>query len=977
MMRIRLMICLAGLAGLTAAAPAPFELQRPDFRTYDFETGEVPAEFTAGPGSRLGISREHYKSGGKSLRWDWDREGAWIQYKSPEAFRHLTGQNPDPIVYEWVTFCDLSAFAMWIFCEKPLGKQLECTVEPKSGFYVNMNFDGWAPVNFIYGRDLAVFPENADTLTVRAPKGVAKGTIYIDDFAPRRERDVRSVMATSRQPYLNNKELKSDRVLDLPRAQDAVFSVMLLNREGKRIALPEITGLAPEQERLLERLSAEFLTQYRMPPQEYRTGDGEYAKLLAYRQQFKLERSGKFVSGQIGRAMKFYEAWGELARAYHSGQLSAERREELLVLMMDMADLVIQQGHDAFYVLRTSFIGPVMLMRGELEKTGRYEPLIARLRNIIGVNDFYLEQPVGNADYYNTLLYSAYAVIFLQNGKIRQWQDLLALKHWLDATADNGEIMADGTFMHHRMIYSGYAFPAIGPICTVLHHLRGTPFFAGKMYERARTAIMAMSFYSNPYAPHMFSGRWRVCDNFSSRLNALALLAGCHEPPDAGPAARYLYYRGDTPEAEVFREAGIAPDPMNGSLALNYAVSLTHRRGQTTATVRGQRSGLFANEIYAFQGGNTMGRYLNYGQLQILGETPARSGFVMDKGWDFNHWPGTTARVLPFDALRQHFENVEALTGEYFAGATTLDGNGAWAMKLREEAPEVDDPLRVGPPRYFLGQEEYEKRCRESRYDTSFRARKSMFFFDGKIIALGSAIASSDDAPVVTTLFQNSLEKAETVSRRHDSGAALWLTSATGHTYYIPAGNREVVFESGFMKKPYHSHWFPRKPEKHREIKPNEGPMELAFINHGPNAEGAGYEYCIFLNGSDGSIPYRVLRRDRQAHIVRDTATDTTGYALFEAGPGDGLLRSADAPCIAMIREKADGNLAVSLFNPRFDDFSIADIPRQRHVKTRITLHGNWSLIDGREAVEAVGRSTFTVTNRDMLPVIFELAPGK
>jgi len=977
---------LAGLSGVLIAgleaAPAPFEIQQPNYKTYTFEDGKVPKEFTAGPGSRLSVGSEMYKGGRRALRWDWDRPGAYIQYKNPEAFRNLTGENPDPIVYDWVTFCAISTFKMWVFSDTKFGTQLNCTFLPKSNFYVNMNFEGWGSVELIYGRDLAVFPGNTDTLVIRAPKGVAKGTLWIDDFAPRIEEDVRFVPGTSRMPYVYNKKLNSEQVRYFA---DDQFKTLTAAPPQKMIKIAKPTRLTAEQSKILDRLADEFFKPFRATPRKYKLNDNQYKGLLGYRQRFKVSRVGRFVNGQINGPMQFYGAMFNIGYAYRFADMTKEQRKELQNLIFDMADLIIQQGHYHRYALRNSFIAPLLLLRKDLEATGRYDKLINRLKPLVEIPSFYVEKPLGDADFYNTALIAAYGTILLQNDKTQQWQDLEALRHWLDATSSpgGGEFWRDGTFSHHCMVYTGYGFPAITPLCSLVYHLRGTPFFSEQMYQLARRSMMGKSFYCTPFAPHMFSGRWRNCAQFGWGMAAcLDLLARCKPQIDRELAARYLhyadYYKKDTPEARAYRKAGIQPDPMNGALAKNYAMSLSHRRGNLTATVRGQRNGVFANEIYAFQAGNTMGRYLNYGQLQILDETPQKSFYDINHGWDFNFWPGTTARVIPFHALRQKFENVEALTSEYFAGATTLDGNGVWAMKLQEELPVLNDPLRIGPPLYFLGKKEYEKRCRESLYDTGFKARKSMFFFDDRIIALGSGIQSSDDAPVATTLFQNKLEKPQNIKKKFKAGKAVWFMSVAGHGYYVAPGNAEVVLERVRMVKPYLSHWQVRFPDLHNRIETNTGDMELAYIKHGPHQKNGGYEYCIFLKTNAGKLekqvrklPYQVLRRDNGAHIVRNLADGAVGYAMFESGNGVDLLKHVDSPCLVMVKPKADGRLLVSVFNPRYDDPD--GRPLQKNVPTKLTFNGAWKLAKENKQVKSGGSSEFTVTNCDMMPTEFEL----
>lgn len=109
------------LSATACAVPAPYEIQKPDFTTFHFEDKAIPPEFSAGKNSRLSLSHDYFKEGHQALRWDWESEDAELRFHCPVAFRHLTGERPDPIVYDWVTFCDLSAFSCWIFSPKPLG----------------------------------------------------------------------------------------------------------------------------------------------------------------------------------------------------------------------------------------------------------------------------------------------------------------------------------------------------------------------------------------------------------------------------------------------------------------------------------------------------------------------------------------------------------------------------------------------------------------------------------------------------------------------------------------------------------------------------------------------------------------------------------------------------------------------------------------------------------------------------------------
>ena len=191
--------------------PAPFEIQVPDFKTYTFTNG-VPADFTACSGSTLTVDRNRFQSDGASLRWEWSGKDACITYKNPQAFKHLTGQNPDSIVYDWITCTTLSAISMWIYNEKPCDKKLRFEIghgnKVDCHFYVILNFKGWLHFKALYGRDINGFPDqkSADTLRIIAPEGMPQGALNIDSFCPRTEQDVRFVKSSPAAPWVFRKQ---------------------------------------------------------------------------------------------------------------------------------------------------------------------------------------------------------------------------------------------------------------------------------------------------------------------------------------------------------------------------------------------------------------------------------------------------------------------------------------------------------------------------------------------------------------------------------------------------------------------------------------------------------------------------------------------------------------------------------------------------------------------------------------------------
>ena len=993
------------------SAPAPFEVRQPNYKTYSFEN-KVPAEFKAGPGSKLSISNKYYKGKGKgSLRWDWNQEGAYITFTDPKAFKSLTGQDPDPIVYEWITYCYLSTLSIWIFSETDIQNRLWLEIgdgkKVDSRFYYNLNYSGWKELKALYGRDLKGFPnqKTADTLTIHAPEGIKKGTLYIDLLSTRTEQDVRFVKTTDQMPYVRHEKYTSTDILQKKPA--------IAKKESFTIEPPK--KLSAQQKELLKQLERKFLEDFKSRPKATGITIAEAEKIFKVREKYSIKRNGKFVSGEIGLPRTFYRDMNAVANTYHQAKNNPQVQKKLLDLYMDMCDLVIQHGHGAWYGLRTSFISPLLSMKDELIKSGRYSAIIDKLKGISGVEDFYFKKPWGNADDYNTEMRGRVASMLMQQDDCQKWADLEAFKRWLDYTCDNGEIKPDGTFFHHNMIYSGYNIPAIKPLCQIIGIFHGTPFFSEKMFKAVRQSLIIMSYYSNESMPHMFSGRWRVCGEFDWALaQHFKTMAECGNPetgqtPDHETASLYLYYADrfnkSNKKTDEYKKFGIKPANFDGHLSLNYAISSIHRRDDWMAVMRGMRKGIESNEAYAVQRGNTMGRYINYGQIQIFAHDNVLddgfpAGRYMTHGWDYNFWPGTTSRVIPHTALRQHFKNVEMTTTEYFAGGTSLDGNGIFGMKLQEELPQTTDPLRLGPPLYWLGEKEYKKRCKDSMYDTSFRARKSMFFFENRIIALGSGITSKDqEHHAVTTLFQNAIQpqnkeyyidsketrKVFPFEKTYDS--TCWMINLAGIGYYIPKGNGPLKISRRLEKKPYHLNWFPEHPQKHNKIEPNEGEIELAYFDHGKAPQNETYEYCILIKANKTMMQdfaekmsrpktalYKVLAKDNKLHAVYDVPSATTGYVAFKAGNINlrGILKSVDKPCMVMIKEL--GNIIrISLYNPEFDEYERLGSPVQNDAPVRLELTGNWKLTTANKLVSAKNESTFIVRDENAVPVVFEL----
>ena len=990
----------------------------PDFKTYTFTNG-LPADFSAGPGSTLKVDRSRFQSGGASLRWEWTGKNASITYNNPAAFKQLTGQNPDPIVYDWVTCTTLSAISMWIYNEKPCDKKLRFEIghgdKVDCRFYIILNFKGWLNFKALYGRDIEGFPDQklADTLRIIAPAGIPQGVLNIDSFCPRTEQDVRFVKSSPAAPWVFRRPTQT--VSQFSGLKNSAFDQSKTDfAANENIPLP--TKITPQTLADMRRMQKEKLAKYREQPFSSRQALGRVDSVRRAYKKHNIVHSGKSISGSIGNAKVFWAEALTAARVYKALPADSTAKPEMLRIFLDYAALYAQHGKSSGYSMRDTFAAPMLLMKSELKSAAIYEPLYRHLRGLCGVAEFYDHHTEANADIYNTQLAARLFLIFVQDWEADVYRDLKALQGWLTQTAQYGEIRPDGSFFHHNQTYSGYNLPAIGPLVEVNAMLHGTEFASPLSLKYARRIAYALHFYSNFVdIPHTLSGRWRSSGRLDrNNCRIFRLLAECGDQngnvPDRKMAAIYLYYadfyKVNDSYTEQYRRLGIKPAAPSGHLSLNYTVAAIHRRADWMVFFRGQRAAINCGETYAVSAANTMGRYLNFGHMCIIssGNPPNAvdsgwplNGRDIDFGWNFNFWPGTTARRIPLNALRAHFQVEEWVTSEPFAAGTSLDGNGIFGMKLREDIPGMLDPKRIGPVRYWLGDKEYFRRIKDMMIDTSFRAHKSVFCFNDRILCLGSGISSTDTVHnVCTTLFQYPLQNIVEVEQPRNTdktGDASWLVDCKDLGYYLAAGNGDLTADCKMRHLPYHNYWAPKNPANHNNIIANEGITQLAILNHGKAPQNAGYEYCIVMKANrermqrfteamrnQDTAYYHILRKDNAAHIVYDVPSATVGYVMFEAGraglqaeqPG-AQLQAVSRPSLVMLKNSGN-RLRISVCDPDIGKLS-QDIAPQ--VKVKLTLAGHWRKTPRTPqavSVRPAGENTeVTVTDRDAIPVVFEL----
>ncbi|MBE1444108.1 chondroitinase family polysaccharide lyase [Paenibacillus sp. OAS669] len=913
---------------------------------YSFEDG-VPGSFIPDGQSRLAISNRRYKDGAHSLQWDYSGQ-AVLKIRGPIGYRPFQEGSRSQA---------RASFAVWIYNPRPIQDKLTFQFGRKDGEQVDCEFDfrlnflGWRTAWVAYERDMQGTPHpEMDCLIIRGPKSAGAGTLYMDQMLLCTPIDPRFHTRDVQVPFVN---LRADT------AANAHWLGLYAFKELEwRLPVPEeITPAQLDSHRRMEdRFEAYFLKKRPVTAEDMQRIEGKFAS-------YDISFSADGISGRPVE-LPFFDHFPEpekdrLKRLANSVQLQeytrlmmdiavcyrstdhGEWKQRLKEMFMDLTDYLEDQGwaygssqgtvHHFGYNFRY-FYPAAFLMRRVLREEERLDRTQRTMYWFSGAGRIHtpLEEVEGNVDIFNTTLHGMLASLLIMDDTPFKVRELTAFKLWLSqsllpARGLRAAYKIDGSAYHHVNHYPAYAVGGFLGVTPVMYFTSGTEYrVTPEAHETVRKALLAMRLYSNKYewlislsARHP-TGKWAL-ELEPFEYMALAGTPDGTEEIDEEAAAAYLrLLKPGQPTAtgERLKAMGLTPEPdPNGHWTMNYAALSIHRRGSWLAGVRGHSRYLWANETYV--SANLYGRYISHGHLQIMSHgdpiNHEDSGYHHD-GWDWNRWPGTTTIYKPIAELRSDVRNVDTFSGfeemlisdETYAGGLHLEGrNGMFAMKLHEHP----------------------------KYEGSHRARKSFFFFDNRIICLGSDIKNENDVhPTGTTLFQNHLAdpnealwlNADKAVDRFPYGRELeldnpaWMLDNKGNGYYLPAGQTLAV-----SKSLQHS--------KHQATDADtEGRFAAAWLHHGMAPKGAGYEYAMLVQTDREGIKrfydamlvpdqaaYTVLRKDRSVHTVYDRESRTTAYAWFEANESAniGPVSAVDTPCMVMVREDGD-RLIVSAVDP-------------------------------------------------------------
>jgi chondroitin-sulfate-ABC endolyase/exolyase len=892
-------------------------------------------QWTLSKGQKLSISDGHYKHGEKSLKWNWSNTGS-ITLNSPIGFQPFNPESEDK---------SIPSFAVWVYNETPVDDYASFVfgtdATDNCSFRFKLNFKGWRAAWVAFERDMEGTPVTTmNRLRIESPKSVTSGQLFIDHMFLCINIDSRHHTPDRQVPFVNKgtqshwliQEETSHMQPDIPapavlsKEQQAAFKVIEQRFEEDILRRQNVSESVVED--LKKQVGRYQITRSKGQITGLPIWFGRNAELYIPLADHNI---AKLYQQNQQDVRSYFDLMLKVATAHANCDIPVFK-QDLRQLYMDMYDHMLDQGfafgsglgtiHHYGYNWR-SYYGALFIMRDVLREEGQLQPAIDGMQWFAAIGETFKAPDINGMDMdaFNTQVMGRLASVLIMEDTPQKAQYLSCFARWIDngllpAPGLNDAFKIDGSAYHHANHYPAYATGGLNGAVRMVYFMSGTPFQVSQLgHETIKKALLTMRFYCNlTQWPVSMSGRHPEGDG-ALQADHFAILAKAGSPNGAASvdeelASAYLrLVNGKKKDRfkEEFLAKGFQPEVTpTGHITMPYASSSIHRRDEWSASVRGHSRYLWAAEHYI--GANLYGRYLAHGQLQIMGGghpiDNKGSGFVQN-GWDWNRFPGTTVINLPLDDLRANILNVDQFSGyeemlfsdEAFAGGVHANHqNGVYAFILHEH----------------------------DKYQGSLRALKSYFFFDDKIVCLGSGIENTNSLyPTETILFQNHIGKgdAEVLIDGQAFGTGekeqtikdsqMWLIDNKGNGYFLPDG--EVYFRQGKQQSRDES-----------SEKPTEGVFATAVVKHGTAPKNAAYHYCVIpeadvqrMQTITNKPEYEVLEQSSRCHIVFNAASNQTGYVFYEATQNNpfGVILSANLPCIAMTKTTEE-KLELSITNP-------------------------------------------------------------
>jgi chondroitin-sulfate-ABC endolyase/exolyase len=988
------------------------------------EDVDIIEHFKCGNSSDLYLSKKHFKFLKESIYWKFNNNEP-LTYNKMLGYKPFIENNKDQM---------RSAFSIWIYNEKAIKDTLKFQFLKDENkcceFEFGLNYCGWRTAWVIYDRDMEGQPiEGMNKINIIPPKSIATGELYITNMITASLIDPRHPTSDFQVPFVNPDTKSNGHWLDL-----LYFSKQYEKMDGicLKEEIEEINTISNRYNEYILETRKSYVTTCNLLKERYDKYKINYENNLIkgrsidtayYFAIIPLIDRDKFIIDS--RTIKLQDTCTfllELAISYHNIDNSQEKsciRKMFINLVRHLLDQGFIEGsslgttHHLGYLIRY-YYDAMFLMREYLKEEELLEIVRKTMAWYCGLNRVFVYSRLSTSDMdiLNTLSQGMLGSILLIEDENIKAHYLNWFKKWIDyslspAKGLYGPLKKDGCIYHHCNHYPAYGLDGMKGITPVIYFLSRTKFSVSEeAHALMKKALLYMRLYSNKKnwlvslcARHpKGKGQHTELSTIPFKYMALAGTPNGEMDVDEEIASAYirlLSKEEKNKELKRFEANNIKEEKIpNGNWSMNYSCLSLHRRDEWLVGVKGHSRYLWSHESYV--SANLYGRYITYGNIQILSQgdpiTNEDSGYVTD-GFDWNRWTGTTTIQLPFDELKSDVRNLDVYSGyeemllsdEAFAGALNIQNKqGMFAMKLHEHA----------------------------KYDGSHRVNLSVFMFDNRIICLGSNIGNDDNLHEThTTLFQNNLKSMGNsicingmdinelpYSESLNSNENMWLLDNVENGYYIPKGQQVDI-----LRKEQYS-------KAQDTCEDTKGLFATAIINHSKAPKNSEYEYAIVIKATksimneftkkmSSSKPiYNVIKKDASAHIIRDNILNITAYALFgkNTSVNVGYLLGVDTPCMVMIKENEE-KLIISVVDPDLrlytgieeDQYNSEGIQKEVSVYSRkwksnesqsseltIVIKDNWNIKGNDNKIKVLNDDNNTkikIMCQDAMQIEFEL----
>ena len=907
-----------------------------------FENNTLPPNWSVSLGN-LSTTSNHYKDGQKSLQWNWVANDV-ITISDVQN----NGLSTNQVLHNFY-----GMFRLWVY-NSAINSD-EITIEfydntnTKQFFYnVKLGFTGWRAATANYISEMSGVKNNTNITTIKilAPK-TENGILYLDFIDYSTERNLYR-NPDYQLPFINFDT--NDIWGDLHYYQSLEKTVSLKTPTAQELS--DLEKITTNYER--------FILASNPAQNEINTAYSKYNNLEIsfnsekisgkplYGLNFSTDKNVKVVDDFLLVLVKDFK--------YNNNQTS-------LTYFLNTVRHLLDQGYAEGSLMESVFLigyhfrnvsSAIHLMKTELETANLWDDAKKMVEWYVGLDGIWDKNALNsNMDDALTRSITRLGACLYKETDVQKVQYLKGYKLFLETyftlrnTTGSG-IKTDFSGFHHDTFYPGYSFLANNQLALVFNFLSDTNFKMNTTSSSVlkKSLLVSRVISSSGDIPNSLSGRNPFLNpSFKSGLKSY----GLSKPEDEQVIEAYNYLYGSDNQTITY---GVEDSP-NGFWQVNFGNLGVYRQQDWVANVKGFNKHFWGAEIYSSE--NRYGRYQSYGALEIKNRGGYEANNFNKNGWDWNKIPGTTTKLLSWNNLVAQNARQDETTDSNFASSLRF--------KIKNNS-YIDDKIEG---KYGVFGMNFIQKKLSSSHDDSFKFKKSVFFFDGKLICLGSDIYSNNGA-IATNLFQHTISNSNYIQLNNEAISSFpysgltnnskdnWLLDANNIGYYIKKENQVII-------------------NRMHQTAPNEsdtafmsGDFSSAYINHGIAPSKESYEYVIIPSTTntemelftanmqeDTTAFYTVIQQNETAHIVK--YNNIYGYVFFENGAynNNSPIISNDYPCLVMLKNETS-SLDLSVVNP---NFNFDDVTKESNsVYIELTIKGEWQI-----ASSSGGNINFTINN--------------